>query len=451
MQREALTWPDLSPIVPTTLSATNPVHCILYTNSAHTKKTFRTSLPLQRQCTPSPAFIYFFIKAYASLLYFVDLPVDQSFLCFTMLFLTPFSPVVFGGLFALVAIVLSIRHISLHLRHYSKPQFQLHIIRILAMVPIYSFTSWTALLLTDERHILLLELLRDSYEAYVVYNFVILLINYAGGHLHLCRYLEDQPRMPHPWPLTFWLQPLRLGPAFLNSIRVSVLQFVFVKPAGAFLKLYVFWHASYVARTVVGIILGIANNLSVSCALYGLVLFYHAAHELLLPHKPFEKFLAVKSVVFFSFWQGVALSIAVNFGMLTKAKGLEPDDQASRAQDTLICFEMAVAAIMHYYVFSSTEYENEDSDSGAYPLLHVVDIRDVLSDAKDRINGGVGYGNELREKEPILPSVDNILGDAVEDCSLTYSGARYTVPVEEMPSGTKAAQKDMYDVLLETN
>lgn len=208
-----------------------------------------------------------------------------------------------------------------------------------------------------------------------------------------------------------------------------------MKPAGAFLKLYVFWHASHVARTVVGIILGIANNLSVSCALYGLVLFYHAAHELLLPHKPFEKFLAVKAVVFFSFWQGVVISIAINFGMLTKEKGLEPDDQASRLQDTLICFEMAIAAIMHYFVFSSTEYQNENSDSSAYPLLHVVDFRDVLSDAKDRIHGGVGYGNELREQEPILPSVDNILGDAV-DCSVTYSGAgSAAVPVEEVPLG----------------
>lgn len=358
----------------------------------------------------------------------------------------PSSPllavIAIGGLFALLAVVLAVRHIMLHLRHYSKPQYQLHIVRILAMVPIYSLTSWFALVSSDEKHILVLELVRDSYEAYVVYNFVVLLINYGGGDQALCRYLEDQPRISHPWPLKLWLPPLKLGPAFLNSVRASVLQFVFFKPAGSLLKLYAFLHYEYVTRVVVIVVLAVVNNMSVSCALYGLVLFYHATSDLLKPFRPFEKFLSVKAVVFFSFWQGFALSVAVRFGWLKEVEGFTANEQVTGLQDFLICGEMAVAAVAHYFIFSSTEYEREGCDryrdGTSYPLLQVVDFRDVLSDAKDRFYGGVGFENELRDKEPIVPSVDNILGDltpAPPVCSRTKPTGSVSVGSRRVSSG----------------
>lgn len=326
-----------------------------------------------------------------------------------------------GGLLATAAVIFALRHIAQHLNNYSKPEYQLHIVRILAMVPIYSLTSWFALIIEDERQTLILDLIRDSYEAYVIYNFVVLLINYGGGDLHLCRYLEDQPRMEHPFPGYFFFPPLKLGPAFLNSIRASVLQFVFVKPAGSFLKLYLYGHNDYAMRNLLLLLLAILNNISISCALYGLVLFYHAAHDLLLPYRPFEKFLSVKAVVFFSFWQGIALSVAVEMGLLRDVEGFTANEQATGLQDFLICLEMAIAAVAHYYIFSYKEYQTTDPNffentrAGKHPLLHVVDFRDVLSDAKDRIYGGVGFEAELRDEEPMVPSVDNVLGDVYPD------------------------------------
>lgn len=340
------------------------------------------------------------------------------------------TAVVLGGLLAAAAVVLAIRHIYCHLNNFSRPEYQLHIVRILAMVPIYSVTSWIALLITDEKKTLVLELIRDSYEAYVIYNFVVLLINYGGGDLHLCRYLEGQPRMPHPWPGNLWLPPLKLGPAFLNGIRASVLQFVFIKPAGSLLKLLITTNEVDFMRSISILVLAICNNLSVSCALYGLVLFYHAAHDLLLPFQPFEKFLSVKAVVFFSFWQGVVIGLAVKVGALKDVQGFSADEQATGLQDFLICLEMAIAAVTHYYVFSYTEYKTAAYDAhGTYqadsknPLLQIVDFRDVLSDAKDRIYGGVGFESELRDGAPIAPGVDNILDDVAVEQS-TYTKGR---------------------------
>lgn len=323
-----------------------------------------------------------------------------------------------AGVCAALAIVISIRHINNHLTNYLMPQFQLHIVRILAMVPIYSFTSWCALVIKDESITLILDLIRDSYEAYVIYNFVILLINYGGGHLHLCRYLENEPRMHHPFPFGLYLPPLKLGPEFLSGIRASVLQFVFVKPLNSALNLYLYFNAPQSSlRSIVLIFIVIANNVSVSVALYGLVLFYHAAGELLKPFRPFEKFIAVKAVIFFSFWQGFALSILESIGIIRDMPGFSADEQTIGLQDVLICVEMAIAAITHLFVFSWTEYVprrrltniGNDNESAVpslghvskHPLLEIVDFRDVLSDAKDRFYGGVGFENELVDGAPI--------------------------------------------------
>lgn len=49
----------------------------------------------------------------------------------------------------------------------------------------------------------------------------------------------------------------------------------------------------------------IIYNISITLALYGLLLFYFATKELLTPYEPVWKFLTIKSVIFLSFWQGL--------------------------------------------------------------------------------------------------------------------------------------------------
>lgn len=272
--------------------------------------------------------------------------------------------------------------------------------------------------MTNERTKLTLELFRDSYEAYVIYNFFVLLIKYAGGDYQLSRYFENQPRMPHTWPLRLWLPPIKPGPAFLNGIRACVLQFVLVKPAGSFLKLYAFEKLSEDMQTVLRIVMYLVNNISISTALYGLVMFYHAAHDVLLDHRPLPKFISVKAVVFFSFWQGVAIQIAIRAGLLRDVKGVSATEQATGLQDILICLEMFIAAAAHYFVFSFKEYQVHDRPSrrlSRYRKLvrnfaDVFDFRDVLSDARDRLSGGKGFGTELRDGAPVA-SINNALDD----------------------------------------
>lgn len=399
-----------------------------------------------------------------------------------------------SGVCAAAATVTSSWEIYMHLTHYVQPQFQLHIVRILVMVPIYSVTSFLALFVSEYWG-LLLDIVRDGYEAYVIYNFVVLLIEFSGGDRRLIYFLETRPRMHHPFPLRDRLPPIHLGAPFVFAVRAACLQFVFAKPAGSLFLLYITAHPdSLLAFRGAGGLVYLANNISVTVALYALVLFYHAAEELLRPYRPLPKFLAVKAVIFFSFWQGVALSVAIRLGALKDVGGYSAHEQATGLQDVLICVEMLAAAVCHAFVFPYTEhvaavaaaaapdgvppasaftglygtgrrggggrvnYGSLSAGSGdveaalgaagggsngraarakrgggrdaavaaaptgrrrhAHPALRnfgdVLDVRDVLADAKNRLYGSSGgFERELRDSEPLVASADTILGDDV--------------------------------------
>ena len=143
----------------------------------------------------------------------------------------------------------------------------------------------------------------------------------------------------------------------------------------------------------------ILTNLSQCWALYCLIFFYYATKNELSPIRPVGKFLSVKALVFFTWWQSVCISILYQMDLIphyhssgtgggTKAmlsqqealalddhggQGLSmastaaaaaagaavewtPEDVAKGLQDYLICIEMFVAAIVHSFVFPHTEY-----------------------------------------------------------------------------------------------
>ncbi len=90
-----------------------------------------------------------------------------------------------------------------HLFYYNEPNLQKHIIRILFMIPVYSVSSMASIMYPE--HILVFAAVRDFYEAYVLYTFIQLLIEYLGGLKSLQIHLEfkvSQPYLsssaPHP-------------------------------------------------------------------------------------------------------------------------------------------------------------------------------------------------------------------------------------------------------------
>jgi hypothetical protein len=59
--------------------------------------------------------------------------------------------------------------------------------------------------------------------------------------------------------------------------------------------------------------IALINNVSITISLYSLVLFYMATEERLKPFSPFAKFLCIKAILFFSFWQACVFTILIRF------------------------------------------------------------------------------------------------------------------------------------------
>ncbi|MED6246741.1 hypothetical protein ATANTOWER_022718 [Ataeniobius toweri] len=70
-----------------------------------------------------------------------------------------------SGFFVWTALILTFHQIYMHLRFYSSPKEQRHIVRILFIVPIYAFDSWLSLLFfTNDQFYVYFDTIRDCYE-----------------------------------------------------------------------------------------------------------------------------------------------------------------------------------------------------------------------------------------------------------------------------------------------
>ena len=99
------------------------------------------------------------------------------------------------------------------------------------------------------------------------------------------------------------LQPrtVRLNHRTLKLLKYWTWQFVVIRPVCSILMItlqILGIYPSWLSWTFTIIL-----NISVSLALYSLVIFYHVFAKELAPHKPLAKFMCIKGIVFFCFWQ----------------------------------------------------------------------------------------------------------------------------------------------------
>lgn len=122
--------------------------------------------------------------------------------------------------------------------------------------------------------------------------------------------------------------------------------------------------------------IALVNNISVSLSLYALVLFYLATEERLKPYKPFIKFLTVKSILFFSYWQSCLFNILQILGYFDHQK-------AQEAYNLIICVEMVIAAFAQAIAFSYEPFVNIATGKSNIieSIGHVMTVNDVIEDA----------------------------------------------------------------------
>ncbi|XP_028990835.1 transmembrane protein 184ba isoform X1 [Betta splendens] len=320
-----------------------------------------------------------------------------------------------SGFFVWTALILTCHQIYMHLRYYSSPREQRHIVRILFIVPIYAFDSWLSLLFfTNDQYYVYFDTVRDCYEAFVIYNFLSLCYEYLGGESAIMAEIRGKPIESSCMYGTCCLRGRSYSIGFLRFCKQATLQFCVVKPLMAVITVILQAYGKYrdgdfnVASGYLYVT--IIYNISVSLSLYALFLFYFATRELLSPYGPMLKFFMVKSVIFLSFWQGMLLAILEKCGAIPQINSVEVSvgegTVAAGYQNFIICIEMFFAALALRHAFTYRVYMDKSLDSqGPIPTY-----------------GDVGRGPSMKSissslKETMSP------GDMVQDAIHNFSPA----------------------------
>ena len=306
--------------------------------------------------------------------------------------------------FAGAAVPVALYGVYTHVNNYWRPVLQVYVTRILWMVPVYAVCSLAELVLWLEveqgcgecrRWTAVPGALRDCYESYTVLNFfyfmvTFLEVHYGGAAEKVLREGIKKPAaddddddedlaVPHPCPPYRWFcSPWRLdSPEFLGQCRYGVLLYATIMPLCA---------AVYIVSAFAGgnnnyddddaadrdeaslrgalaspsswayfVAFNTANH-----AIYCLGLFFYAAHDLLLPCHPHGKFVAVKGLVFGTFFQdlGIDAVFYCSPGLATKFGATQDDATAALGalKCTLMCVEMLAFALLHAHAFPASQY-----------------------------------------------------------------------------------------------
>eukprot|EP00529_Nitzschia_sp_RCC80_P041416 CAMPEP_0113523286 /NCGR_PEP_ID=MMETSP0014_2-20120614/45629_1 /TAXON_ID=2857 /ORGANISM="Nitzschia sp." /LENGTH=527 /DNA_ID=CAMNT_0000421375 /DNA_START=1415 /DNA_END=2995 /DNA_ORIENTATION=- /assembly_acc=CAM_ASM_000159 len=323
-----------------------------------------------------------------------------------------------AGVLVLGTVILSIRLVYLHFTHWYMPTVQKYVVRILWMVPLYAVGSWLSLYFHHAR--IYIDTIRDLYEAYVIASFVYYLIELLGGEESIVRILRhkvrDDPTLAthlggHPFPLSLVLQPWDLGVEFLLQCKGGTLQYVVVKTIATILT-YIFeslgvlgegefsWHVAFPYMTIF-------MNMSVMYALYCLVKLFHAVNDELrhpIDWHPLGKFLCIKGVVFFTWWQGVLIFYLKAHGIITDSGSWSGNEVAYALIDYCICVEMVGFAIAHSFTFTYKEY----LPSTIEEAMNNYEYEQVAASSNgegsgDGSNNGRGGGNAAYQPPETLP------------------------------------------------
>ncbi|WVN85707.1 uncharacterized protein L203_100857 [Cryptococcus depauperatus CBS 7841] len=305
------------------------------------------------------------------------------------------------GAFTAVATGISIMSIALQLKNYRKPALQRAVVRIMVMVPLYAISSLIAIFSLEAAFFI--DAIRDLYEAFVIYTFLQLLITYLGGERSLLITLHGRQPIPHPFPVNLFLSPMDVSdPWVLLNLKRGVLQYVQVKPllvvATIVLKATGTYQEGRFATDSGYTYVSIVYNISICLSLYCLAMFWVAVNKDLKPFRPVPKFLCVKGILFFSFWQSIGISLLVAIGAIRRVGPYTDAEHMSLAiVDSLICFEMPIFAIAHQYAFQASDYTDNNLVYAArlpfiYAFRDAFGFKDVWEDTKDTFKGrGVSY------------------------------------------------------------
>lgn len=283
-----------------------------------------------------------------------------------------------GGLLAGCAVIWSFAHILRHLR-WNRTKLWRCTARILVVVPIYALSAWGCLMLEDSERgwAELFTLTREGYEAVAIVSFLQFMLTFLKGPKQLAMALIEKGQAPfqHPWPLRLVLQEYRPGPHFVASVVIGIMQYIPTMFIIFLLNLSIwrFGEMDCCKHWLHRLALApkLAKAASCAFAMYNLWVFYHVTHMHLEHTRPMLKFLGIKGIVFFTFWQELAIAFMVKLQIVPNYHGSRDKHLWSQHQiadgikNMLLCIEMLAFSELHRRAYPYDEFESH----GGYEIV----------------------------------------------------------------------------------
>lgn len=280
-------------------------------------------------------------------------------------------------------------------RHYAaccEPEARRLVVCVLLMVPVYGVCSCLSLFLP--RQFLYLDIVKEAYEAFVLYQFYQLLVHLFArrapfhfdetqrfGQADKCAISEEaRDRQTdelfarcQPYVAPCHLATITPSAPLLWHIRLCVQQYLVLRLALPLVlvvlhNIGVYEHRQLTADAAyMWLTLGLCN-LSMTVAVAAVFLLVALIKPVIAPHTPLLKFMAIKLILVFIFWQSLLFSLlaacdALPFWLFVPA--WTPLQTTEALHSSLICFELAALALYHHWIFPYDEHQRTSMLGGS--------------------------------------------------------------------------------------
>lgn len=294
------------------------------------------------------------------------------------------------------------------------------------MVPVYCVASWCSFKYTWWETYF--TAIADAYEAIAIASFFSLLTFYVGPNLH-----DQKEYFRTLTNIKMWIPPVRRwakrtggpekgpfrtpksGLTWFNIVWTGVFQYCFVMSMLAILSIITeathrycrssespaFFHL-WVRSCKVMLCELVVDNLqdtifktiSVIVAMMSIIQTYVQMKEDLSQYNPLLKIVAIKLVIFLSFWQNFVLNILTspNLNAITPTKYLAYPDIRVGIPMMLLCIEMAIFSVFHLFAFSYRTYIPGPHNTYKYPIPSGLQTGPLVNEIADkRLGGFLGF------------------------------------------------------------
>jgi len=162
-------------------------------------------------------------------------------------------------------------------------------------------------------------------------------------------------------PIPFCCWRYRPGkPYFMYTLKWAVLQYCIFRPlisiAGVITEVYNVLCPDQYSIHFAAVYLDSVDFISLTIALYALIVFYALTRDNLTGKQPLAKFLSIKLIVFFTFYQGFLFSVLQSHNVIKATTYWTSTNVADGLQALCTCVEMVFFAAFMLWSFSSKDY-----------------------------------------------------------------------------------------------